>query len=221
MTGTAKVKTPKDDAEWARNTQRRLEQVEHPSSTRVGEWVLATDPETGNLIASHVNGGGVVIAVPPAGEGDADVVTADTGSYLKLERRANQSMPANTYTAFTWDTLVHKTTDFAAEAGVSSVAIPQDGMWLVHYSASKADEYQGRFAAVLDVNGVTQMVARSPMMPEGEEMEPTLLVSDVLMLPAGAEITCRVWTSRTSNFGPSVLNNTVASYLTLTRFPIG
>jgi hypothetical protein len=95
MSGTAEsVRPPKNDAEWARDTSRRLDSVENPTSMRVGEWVLSTSTD-GSLIASNVNGGSVVIARQPAGgENDPDTIQDDAVPAVSVVRNASQTLPS-------------------------------------------------------------------------------------------------------------------------------
>ncbi|MGW5514241.1 hypothetical protein [Nocardia africana] len=95
MSGTAEpVRQPKTDAEWARDTSRRLDSVENPTSQRVGEWVFSTSAE-GHLIASNVNGGSVIIARrPEGGENDPDAITDDTVPAVSVTKAVNQTLPS-------------------------------------------------------------------------------------------------------------------------------
>lgn len=68
---------PRTDAEWARDTNRRLSDVEHPDAARAGPWVLSADAESGDLIASHVDGGSVRLAKVPASDTNPDTVVVE------------------------------------------------------------------------------------------------------------------------------------------------
>lgn len=68
---------PRNDAEWARDTNRRLANVEHPDAARAGPWVLSADAESGDLIASHVDGGSVRLARVPASDTNPDTVVVE------------------------------------------------------------------------------------------------------------------------------------------------
>jgi hypothetical protein len=63
---------PRGDKEWARETQRRVEALETPITARIGPWVFSAQPGTGNLIASHVDGGSVLVAQVPSSDAAAD-----------------------------------------------------------------------------------------------------------------------------------------------------
>ncbi|WP_280499015.1 hypothetical protein [Nocardia cyriacigeorgica] len=95
MSGTAEpVREATNDAEWARETQRRIESLENPTSQRIGPWVLSASDD-GALIASYVDGGSVVLARPPAGgENNPDEIQDDVLPELTVVRFAAQSIPA-------------------------------------------------------------------------------------------------------------------------------
>lgn len=105
MSGTSSVKMkapPKTNAEWARSVDKRAGELENPDSQRIGLWVLSTDPDTGNLIASHVDGGRRIVARVPTSK-DPDTVDMDDAITLKLRREATQIIPQNTWTLIHWD----------------------------------------------------------------------------------------------------------------------
>ncbi|TCN51776.1 hypothetical protein EV641_109167 [Rhodococcus sp. SMB37] len=220
MTGTAKVKPAKDDAEWARNTQRRLEQVEHPASSRIGNWVLSTDSDTGDLIASNVNGGSVVIANEPEDGGDADVV-ASGWSHLKVSRQNPQTLSAGNHIPIEWDTVDTSTDDWNVATGSSTLVFPDSGIWLmtynVRYGLNSAVAATGR----IYLDGSPVVSGRHQ--PSGTASEPTILCSSTFSVSAGSELYCTAWLSGGGNYtvGPS---NTVPSDVTslsLLRLPIG
>lgn len=83
---------PQTDAEWARDTDRRITNVEHPEALRAGGWVISPEEGTGDLIASHVDGGSVRLAEVPASDADPDDVQAvkqPTIAWLEPELAAN------------------------------------------------------------------------------------------------------------------------------------
>jgi hypothetical protein len=64
---TERERQPTDDAELARELDRRIDEAEQPESMRCGEWTISTD-DAGNLRGCHSEGGCVTIAEkPPAG----------------------------------------------------------------------------------------------------------------------------------------------------------
>ena len=54
---------PRNDPEWARDIQRRVEELENSTSVRIGNWVL--NVRNGNLVASTMSGVTVVLAESP------------------------------------------------------------------------------------------------------------------------------------------------------------
>lgn len=72
------TRSPKSNAEWARNIQQQVDAQSSATSLRVGPWVLSAAAD-GSLIGSYVDGGSVVLARPPVGgENDPDSI-ADPG----------------------------------------------------------------------------------------------------------------------------------------------
>ncbi|MCB8914025.1 hypothetical protein L612_007800000030 [Rhodococcus rhodochrous J38] len=219
MSGTAKVKPPKDDAEWARNTQRRIEQIEHPSSTRIGPWVLSTSQESGALTASHVNGGAVVLANEPEGEGDADAVSSGW-SHIKVSRQTVQTLPRGGHSAIEWDTLESQTDDWSFSPGSTSFVIPQSGVWIVNY--------QVYFRAVADTLAEALVVIDGSMRIADRDLnasvEPKLKCFETFNLNEGTELftTAARAGSGTFTIGPyNATASAAATSLSLTRLPIG
>lgn len=220
MTGTAKVKPPKNNAEWARNTQKRLDQVEHPASARIGAWVLSTDPDSGDLIASNVNGGAVTLANPPVAGEDADTVTSSGLPYIKVERQTNQSGSRGTPVDVIWDTITAQTPEWGFTANSSAVAIPQDGTYLVCYHLAFRNSSNVVNKATLSLDGVAKMA---------QEVNPSdawfcsFYMSETFDLNAGSIVTCQAYVSGsgTMDFGASSADPSVFTSLSLTRLPIG
>lgn len=219
MTGTAKVKTPKSDAEFARNTQRRLEQVEHPSSARVGNWVLSTSPETGDLIASNVNGGSVVVANEPEDGGDADVV-ASGWSHLRLSRQNPQTMTLGAHNAVEWDTVDTQTSDWSVASGSSSIVIPATGIWLINFRLLFRVASTALHECSIMIDGSMRSADRDQ---PGTAYEPALSCTETFSLSEGSEITATAGKAGSGNFtiGPSGVAPSIVTSLSLTRLPIG
>lgn len=216
MSGTAKVKPPKDDAEWARNTQRRIEQVENPSSTRIGAWVLSTDPESGNLIASNVNGGAVVLANQPEGEGDADTVTSEY-SAVKVERRTN--LTGSGHFPIVWDTVVTSTSDWSVSEGSTELSVPSDGLWLISCRLQSPNVPNNYCKARVDIDGVGRMAARHIPYTGAEA---TMNMSEPFPMTAGTGVVLSAYFAGGSfTWGPSSSDPSVVTSLSLVRLPIG
>lgn len=193
MSGTPRVKPPRNNAEWARNTEKRQSAVEHPTSQRVGRWVLSEHPETGALIASHVNGGSTVLALPPAPSDDAgadDVVQNE--AVLSLTKLALQAIN-NGPTVVTWDgvlTDVGNWTSGVVTGGVTTVAVPISGDYLL--TTTLLFPSAGNTAQVgIQVNGITSIVgikadsSGSSMSVEAVGVMP-LLAGDTLAVVAAS-----------------------------------
>jgi hypothetical protein len=132
MSGTNAGKDPKDDAEWARQTQRRLESLENPASQRIGEWTLTTDQSSGALVASHVNGGRRIIATRPVGgENSPDAVIEDEVTELPyISVSKNAASTAGTQTFDTIDTIVGDW-GIGGISPFSSFIIPETGLYRI------------------------------------------------------------------------------------------
>ncbi|WP_228044544.1 hypothetical protein [Rhodococcus pyridinivorans] len=211
------MKPPKDDAEWARNTQRRIEQVENPASTRIGAWVLSTDPDTGNLIASNVNGGAVVLANQPEGEVEADAISSEY-SAVKVERRRNQS--GSGYVPIAWDTVAHSTPDWSVSEGSSEIAVPSDGLWLVTCHLQSPSTTGSTCKSRLNIGGTPVM---SGWFTPYTATEVSIYMSEPFQMTAGTGVSLYGWLTGGANFtwGPSGSDPSVVTSLSLTRLPIG
>lgn len=121
-----------------RDFDRRIGALEHPASMRVGQWVLSTSPDTGNLIASHVGGGSVVVAEVPPPTQEPDEVVRDERPTLRLRRIGEQAVPANTVAPIRWDTvdMARGGWEFNRDSGVGSSEVfeavcPESGLYLI------------------------------------------------------------------------------------------
>lgn len=220
MSGTAKVKPPKNDEEWARNTQRRIEQVENPSSTRIGAWVLSTDPESGNLIASNVNGGAVVLANQPEGDAEADAVSSGW-SHVKVSRQTPQSLSPGTHMAIQWDTVDSQSSDWSVGPGSSTLVFPESGVWLISYNLRYgATTYEASTGRIY-LDGSPVLSGRTQ--PSQYASEPTILCSSTFSVSAGSELYCTAWINgaTSTTVGPSGIASSDVTSLSLTRLPIG
>lgn len=124
MSGTAVGKTPANDAEWARDTQRRVEAVENPESTRVGAWVLSTSA-SGALIASHVDGGSVTLAIPPETVDDPDEVSESVLPILKMSTSTEQ------VGVVAFESIDVQLGDWGASSGANVLNVPVSGVYMI------------------------------------------------------------------------------------------
>lgn len=220
MTGSAKVKPARTNAQWARNTQKRLDQVENPSSARVGPWVLTADPDTGDLLASHVNGGAVVLANPPVNTEDADSVASQEIPFIKLERQANQVGTRGTPKAVEWDTILSQTESWGYTEGSPDLAIPKDGLYLVHYSLSFLNSSNAVNKAMFTIDGVVEM---SQEFDPSDAWYQSFYLSEIFALSAGSVVQGMAYVSGSGSFdfGTSGADPAVSTSLSLYRLPIG
>lgn len=220
MTGTAKVKSPKSDQEWVRNTEKRLGQTEHPTSMRAGAWVLSTDPDTGNLIASHVNGGSVILSAPPVVTADPDVVSTNF-PHIKLTRSTNQNCLANTATPVIWEFVDELSTGWNHVVPGTDITIPTSGVYLVIYNLYWVGTSALVTRASLLVNGATRLVREN--VPDADTVSnQSLVVTDTLALTAGTAIQCQAFSAGLArNIGTSGLGANAITSVSLTRLPVG
>lgn len=232
MTGTPKVKPPTNDAEWARTVEQRLRGAEHPSSVRMGKWVLTTD-ENDNLLGAFANGGSVVLAVPPEVDNDeADVV--ETGTLYKLKAARSATQAAGT---ISWDTVLTEIGEWGVSPGTpfTDVVIPRTGFYLivadVHCSTRTDDECH----SVVTVNGTNVLVNELSGEVDGNTASASahnhasgslnvtwgknMLMSAGFALNVGDVV--RVVTTNTGNIGPSAVVGATAVVTTLTLIEMG
>lgn len=204
MSGTPLVKPPRNNAEWARNTEKRQSAVEHPTSQRIGRWVVSEQADTGALIASHVNGGSTVLAQPPepSDEAGADEVTEDV-SVLSLTKTVNQAAAVGT-TVITWDDVradLGGWTSGVISGGLSDITVPISGV----YQLSTTLHFQvggGLSLVGIRINGTTVMVGNI-VEPNGGSW-PSVVVTGMLPLLSGDIITVVAGrTSAATNVGGS------------------
>lgn len=198
MSGTATTKPPKNNAEWARNTEKRLNQTEHPTSQRVGDWVISTHPDSGALIASYVSGGSVVLANPPDPSADADAVLTEQQPFIKVERQTTQTEDRGSSHLVMWDSVMYQTEDWGFVPTASDLVIPEDGMYLclfhIGFVVSTSSVNKGMFM----IDGVVKMV---------QEFEPgvahwvNLYMADTFSLNAGQVVSCAAYVSGSGTFG--------------------
>lgn len=221
MSGTAKVKPPNTNAEWARNVQKRLDQVEHPASARIGAWVLSTDSETGALIASNVNGGSTVIAAAPSGQTEADEILTSDFPHIKLERQAVQSADRGSVQLVQWDTLTHASPEWGVDTPTTSFVVPVGGTFLCCYHLAFEDDSEEVNKALFMVDGTPRMAQEYD--PQGDQWFQSMYMAETFDLAAGQLISCGAYVSGIGSFdfGPTTPDPQVFTSLSLTRLPVG
>lgn len=201
MTGTTEKKTPpRNDQEWARDVQQRVENVEHPTALRAGEWTITTS-EAGNLMACHVTGGCVTLAqIPPAGQDPDQVSDADEIPTIHVQRVADQNMPAGAVTPVQFDGTEHAIGDWGIASrsdggNTTQVVVPRSGVYGLIGTVVKKNATTGGLAAALRVNGAIRAI--SSHAPENHLFP----VTCTLDLPAGAAIELVVSSGTTTQIG--------------------
>lgn len=200
MTGTPKIKPPKNNAEWARGVQKRQDAVENPASSRTGKWVLSTD-ENDNLIASFANGGSVVLAKPPQGEDPDEITTGNP--FLKLARGAPQTTPANTRTTIQWDTIVNNVGNWGiTSTPVTTVGAPVSGTYLVVYRLCETGNSPNMTKAYVTLNE-SVIIADEILVSYPSGYYRSLYLVDVISVNAGALIECGMFSNASMTVGAS------------------
>lgn len=221
MTGTAKIKPPRNNPEWARNTEKRLNAAENPTAIRVGEWTLSTQDGTGNLIASHVEGGSVILAAKPAASEEPDEVTdTDEQPHIKVERQATQSESRGTAHLVEWDTVAYATGDWGFTPVATDIVIPQDGVYIIIYNLVFLNSSDVVNKAILLIDGVVR---------DAQEVNyevgvfNNFYLSNTFAMTAGTIVSAAAFVSGsgTFDFGPSSADPTVFTSLSLTRQAVG
>lgn len=221
MTGTAKVKPPRNNEEWSRNTEKRLNEAENPTAIRAGEWTLSTDAETGNLIASHVGGGSVILAGKPDASDEPDEVTdTDDQPHIKVERQANQAESRGSAHLIQWDTVAYATGDWGFTPVASDIIVPQDGVYLVTFTLAFLNSSDVVNKAIFMVDSV---VRDAQEVNYEVNVFNNFYLCNTFNLTAGQLISAAAYVSGsgTFDFGASGADTTVFTSLSLTRLPVG
>lgn len=222
MSGTVKVKPPKNNQEWARNQQRRTEQLENPTATRMGDWVLSTQPGTGNLQASHVDGGSVVLAGKPEPSADADTVVGAGFPCLKVERVATQVENAGSSHPVDWDTLAHASPEFNFFPPRSEIVIPSNGVWMITLNLCFLGNSLLISKAIIDIDGIVVRAEENREVDAGGGYA-TFSIVDLFPLTAGSIVRARAYRQGggTFGFGTTTADPNARSSMSLTRLPVG
>lgn len=157
MSGTTDpVSAPTDNAEWARQTDQRINSLENSSSVRVGAWVLSTSDD-GNLIASHSNGGSRVLAVkPPDGETDPDAIEDAANPSVCATRVTPFAVPASPGGVVRFDGVSSENGGnwTGGKNDFDSIIVPVPGSYWVSASVHSVTDSNLKFIAVIRVNSV-------------------------------------------------------------------
>ncbi|WP_280505822.1 hypothetical protein [Nocardia farcinica] len=206
MTGTAEpIREPKNDAEWARSTQRRIESAENPTSVRAGEWVFSTSTE-GHLIASHVAGGSVIIARKPSGgENDPDAITDNAWPAVTATRTAAQTITGSGGVVM-FDGVSSEVGDWTAGMTLfDSMRVPETGVYDISATAFLS-QGGGLIHLVVLVDTVTSIGGRM-YEPNGISV-PCITIAGQLSLTAGQSVQLFVSPPATRTVGAATIFTT-------------
>lgn len=220
MSGTAKVKPPRNNEEWARNTQKQLGALENSTAVRVGAWTLSTQEGTENLLASHVDGGSIILGAKPAASEEPDEVQeTDYQPYIKVERQQNQAEARGTAHLVEWDTLVQQTGGWGFTPTATDLVIPRDGVYDIKYSLHYLNTSSAVNKAIFLIDGVVRDAHEQDF---EQAAYVNLYISNTYPLTAGNIISAAAYTagSGTFDFGHSGADPTVFTSLSLTRLPV-
>lgn len=207
MTGTARTRAPKTNQELMRDVDQRIGKLEHPAATRVGAWTLSTSGDTGNLIASHVDGGSVILSkVPPTNQAPDE--TVDTGlPDLKLRLVGPVEIPENAVTDITYDTVEYANGQWvfndqtgAAPGDIRNVRVQVAGLYLIVQKIQWAENHSTHVKSLLAVAGVTSETQET--WPAGS-VSAAHYITTVQWLPEGAVIASKVWSELVLKIGQS------------------
>ena len=220
MTGTVKTKPPKNNAEWARNVEKRQKAAENSTSVRAGNWVFSTDDATGNLIAGNVNGGSVVLAEEPEASDNPDVVRRQGQSFIKLERRTNQQAARGSTALVQWDSLAYQTDEWGFVPTGTDIVIPEDGVYTIKYHLAFQANSTAVNKAVLLIDAVVKMAQE--YYPANGWYCSMYMIED-FPLNAGQLISAGAYVSGsgTFDFGVSGADTSVYSSLSILKLGVG
>lgn len=221
MSGTARVKPPKNDQEWARNVEKRQRQLEHPTSQRVGDWVLSTHPDTGDLIASNVNGGSIILAAKPEASADADAVITQGAPFIRLERQINQQGSRGSTALVLWDTVSYQTDEWGFVPTASDVVVPEDGVYLCIYHLAFLNASDAVNKGLVLVDSEVKMAQEFNTDSENAFYH-SMYMAEPFPLNSGQLISCGAYVSGsgTFDFGASGADPSVYTSLSLLKLPV-
>lgn len=156
---------PTSDAEWARETEKRLRQLESPNTVRVGPWVISS--QEGELVATKP---GEELILGASGGGEDGITSATRGYVDTLRRDVEETFDPNggggipeikDYLSGKWDDLVEVTelADSRLKAGNNLVTNPgfEKTLFYLGNGAISSDRRRtGSRSARMDATGSTQ-----------------------------------------------------------------
>lgn len=152
MSTTEKNDPPLTASEWVGVTEERLAEHDNPKALRCGDWTLYTDPDTGDLVAGHVEGGIKRLAARPSKDQGADQVVDAVAAqepwspyYLIVERKQDHIAPVN-YSFFPFTSLRQSSGNWGSGAQVDTMSIgqsqfqvPADGIYSIAFETHGAE----------------------------------------------------------------------------------
>lgn len=218
MTGTVSTKPAKNNAEWARNTEKRLNAAENPTAVRAGDWVLSTDTDNGNLIAGYANGGSVIVATAPNAADNPDQVTGNVQPFIKVERQANQSGTRGTTSLVLWDSLAFQTDGWGFVPTATDIVVPKSGVYTIKYHLAFLNASSALNKGVLLIDAVVRMAQERP----GGGSYVSHYMAEDFALNAGSIISCGAYVdgSGTFDFGSSGADTSVHTSLSLLKLEV-
>lgn len=147
-------------------------------------------------------------------------MTSSGFPYIKVERQTIQSGARGAVIPVIWDTITAQSSEWGFSANATDVAIPQDGTYLCSYHLAFLNASGVTDKAVFLVDGVVKMA---------QEFTPntawyqSMYMTEMFSLTAGSIISCGAFVSGsgTMDFGPSSVDTSVFTSLSLTRLPVG
>lgn len=214
-----KTKPAKNNAEWARNTQKELEANDHSTAVRVGDWTVSTQTDTGNLIASNINGGSIILAVKPAASDNADEVAGTGQAFIKVERQATQNEPRGTTALVEWDSVAYQTPGWGFAPTATDIVVPEDGVYTIkfHLAFTNSSAIIGKGVVLIDA--VVKMSQEFD--PDTAWYQSMYMVEDY-PLNAGNLISCGAFVSGggTFDFGASSADPAVFTSLSILKLAV-
>lgn len=136
MSGERARPAPRDDGELLRSVDRRLRNLERATAARAGRWVLSTS-ESGGLMASHADGGSVLLSSEPPASASPDELLTDTVPRLELVAPDTTSIPTGTVQPIEFATVQARQGAWRFDkginqsSGISQFQVPVPGWYLM------------------------------------------------------------------------------------------
>lgn len=174
---------PQTDQELMRDFNERIRALEHPGAARVGKWVLSTGP-AGDLVASYVGGGSVILSPPPqVGDSPDEVDTAEPLPSISVGLTSEQAIPNDAVTGVHWDTVLQSRGEWGGGPW-DSVEIPEAGQYLLVLNTRWKTRTNRNTLSTLKVDVEDVTVEQAP----ARTSSPNAVVTALRWLPKGSVI---------------------------------